>query len=147
MECSVERTNHKCKRCTRFFSNKAAVKQRHCEPHIKKEKCPHCGKTIKGTNNLEKHLRSCEKASTHPAKQQLCQTALDEPTSSENEPSTPKKLMVEEVKMGGAPAENVEHWKAPEIVESALKHTALTLKKAFNTDNKRDVCTIQIGYP
>ena len=29
--------------------------------------------------------------------------------------------MVEEVQIGGAPAEHAEHWKAPEIVESALK--------------------------
>ena len=52
------------------------------------------------------------------AKRQLRQTTLDGSTSSENGPSTPKKLMVKEVKVGGAPAEYVEHRKAPEIVES-----------------------------
>ena len=41
--------------------------------------------------------------------------------------------------MGGAPAEYVELWKAPEIVESALKYTALTFRKAFNSNNKRDI--------
>ena len=58
-----------------------------------------------------------------------------------NGPSTLKKLMVEEMQVGGAPAEHVEHWKAPEIVESSLnlKYTALTFKKVFNTNNKRDV--------
>ena len=40
--------------------------------------------------------------------------------------------------MGGAPAEHAEHWKAPEIVESALKYTGLTFRKAFNSNNKRD---------
>ena len=68
MKCLIERTKHKCKRCTRFFSNDAALKQHHCEPPIKKEKCLNCGKTINCANNLEKHLRSCEKAPTHPAK-------------------------------------------------------------------------------
>ena len=29
--------------------------------------------------------------------------------------------MVEEVQVGHTPAEHTEHWKAPEIVESALK--------------------------
>ena len=33
-----------------------------------KEKCPHCGNTINCANNLEKLLRSCEKAPKHPAK-------------------------------------------------------------------------------
>ena len=47
--------------------------------------------------------------------------------------------MVEEVQVGGAPAEHVEHWKAPEIVESALKYTALTFRKSFNSSNKRDI--------
>ena len=36
----IERTQHKCKRRTKFFSNKAALKQHHCEPLIKKDKCP-----------------------------------------------------------------------------------------------------------
>ena len=83
-------------------------------------------------------MRSCEKAPTHPSKQQLCQTTLDGPTALENGPSTPKKLMVEVVQVGGAPAEHAEHWKAPEIVESALKYTGLTFRKAFNSNNKRD---------
>ena len=47
--------------------------------------------------------------------------------------------MVEEVQVDGAPAEHVEHWKAPEIVESALKYTAVTFRKLYNTNNKRDV--------
>ena len=97
MECLIERTNHKCKRCTRFFSNEAALKQHHYEPPTKKVKCPHCSKTINRANNMEKHLRSYEKAPTHPSKQQLRQKTLDGPTLLENGPSTPKKLMVEEV--------------------------------------------------
>ena len=40
VECLIERTQQKCKRCTRFFSKKAPLKQHHCEPPIKKEKCP-----------------------------------------------------------------------------------------------------------
>ena len=47
--------------------------------------------------------------------------------------------MVEEVQVGGAPAEHAEHWKAPEIVESTLKYTVLNLRKTFNSNNKRDV--------
>ena len=68
IECLIERTKGKCRRCTRFFSNEAARKQHNCEPQINMEKCPHCSKTINRANNLEKHLRSCEKASTHPSK-------------------------------------------------------------------------------
>ena len=68
MECLIERTKHKCKRCTRFFSNEATLKQEHCEPQIKKVKTPHCSKTISRANNLENHLISCEKAFTHPSK-------------------------------------------------------------------------------
>ena len=47
--------------------------------------------------------------------------------------------MVEEVQVGSAPTERAEHWKAPEIVESALKYTALTVRKTFDSNNKRDV--------
>ena len=47
--------------------------------------------------------------------------------------------MMKEVQLGGAPAEYVELWKAPEIVESALKYTALTFRKAFTSNNKRDI--------
>ena len=47
--------------------------------------------------------------------------------------------MMEEVQVGGAPAEHAEHWKAPEIVEIALNYTALTFSKAFNSNNKRDI--------
>ena len=86
MECLIEKTKLKCKRCARFFSNEAVLKQHHCEPQIKKERCPHYSKTINGANNLKKHLRSCEKAPAHPSKQQLCQTTLDGPTSSKNGP-------------------------------------------------------------
>ena len=96
-------------------------------------------KTINRANNLEKHLRSYEKAATHPSKRQLHQTTLDGPTSLENESSTPKKLMVEEVQVGGAPAKHAGHWKVPEIVEPALKYTALTFRKAFSSNNKRDI--------
>ena len=71
IECLIEGTKCKCKRCTRFFSKEAALKQHHCEPAVKKEKCPHCGKTINGVSNLEKHLKSCEKAPTYPVKRQL----------------------------------------------------------------------------
>ena len=38
--------------------------------------------------------------------------------------------------MGGASA---EHWKASEIVDFALMYTALTFRKAFNSNNKRDI--------
>ena len=40
MECLIERTKRKCKRCTRFFSNEAVRKQHQCDCQIKKEKCP-----------------------------------------------------------------------------------------------------------
>ena len=52
MECLIERTKHKCKRCTRFSSNEAALKQHQCELQIRKEKFPHCSKTINRANNL-----------------------------------------------------------------------------------------------
>ena len=60
-------------------------------------------------------------------------------TALENGPSTPKKLIVKKVQVGCAPAEHAEHWKAPEIVESALKYMALIFRKAFNSNNKRDI--------
>ena len=52
IEFPIERPQHKCKKCARFFSNKAALKQHHCKPPIKKEKCPHCDKAIICANNL-----------------------------------------------------------------------------------------------
>ena len=104
MKYLIERTKHNCQRCTRFFSNEAALNQHYCEPPIRKEECPNCGKTISCANNLEKHLGSCEKVPTHTAKQQLHQIALDGPTSSKNGPSTPKKFIVDDVQVGGAPA-------------------------------------------
>ena len=48
-------------------------------------------------------------------------------------------MIVEEVQVGGAPAEHAEHWKVPERVQSALKYTAFTFRKTFNSNNKRDV--------
>ena len=80
IECLIERTKYKCKRCTTFFANEAELKQHHCEPQIKNEKCLHCSKTINRVNNSEEHLRSCDKALTHPSKQPLDQTTLDGPT-------------------------------------------------------------------
>ena len=44
------------------------------------EKCLYCGKTIYRASNLEKYLRSCETALTHPVKHQLHQAALGELT-------------------------------------------------------------------
>ena len=38
MECLIERTKHKCKGCTKFFSNGAALKQHHCEPQVNNQK-------------------------------------------------------------------------------------------------------------
>ena len=105
MQCLIERAKNKWKSCAKCFSNKAALKQHQCELQIKKEKYPHCSKTISRANNLEKHLRSCEKATIHPSKQQLRQTTLKGPTALENGPSIHNKLMVEEVKVGGAPAD------------------------------------------
>ena len=90
--------------------------QHRCEPQIKNDKCHYCSKTINRANNLEKHLRSCEKAPTHSSKRLLPPTILDGPTALENGPLTPKKLIVDEVQVGGAPAEHAEHWKAPEVV-------------------------------
>ena len=55
------------------------------------------------------------------------------------DPQHLKKMMAEKVQVGIAPAEYFEHWKTLEIVEPALKYTALTFRKAFNTNNKRDV--------
>ena len=69
MDCPIERTQRKYKRCVKFFSKEAALKQHHSP--IKKKKCPHYGKTTICANDLEKHLRSCEKAPIHPAKWQL----------------------------------------------------------------------------
>ena len=57
----------------------------------------------------------------------------------ENGSSVLKKLMVEEVQVGGATAEHAEHWKAPEMVESALMYTALTFRNEFKSNNKRDL--------
>ena len=40
VECLIERTKHKCRRCTIFFSNEAALKQHHCEPQVKQRDAP-----------------------------------------------------------------------------------------------------------
>ena len=34
MECLIVRTQHKCKKCSRLFSNEAVLKQHHNEPPI-----------------------------------------------------------------------------------------------------------------
>ena len=99
------------------------------------------------SNNLGKYLRSCVKASTHPPKQQLRQTALDRPTSSKDRPSAPKKLIAEEVQVGGAPAEHAEHWKAPEIKKSSLKYAAHLQEDIQHKQQKRCSETIERAYP
>ena len=147
MECLIERTKHKCKKWTRFFSNEAALEQHHCEPQIKKEKCPHCSKTINHANNLEKHLRSREKAPTHPSKCQLRQMTLDGPTSLESGPSTPKKLMVQEVQEGEAFAEYAEHWKAPKIVVCLKVYGSHLPEGIQQQQQKRHPAAIERGYP
>ena len=62
-------------------------------------------------------------------------------TSLENGPSTPKKLTVEELQVGGVPAKQAERWKAPEIVESALKNTTLTFRNPSNSNKKKTSCS------
>ena len=53
MECLIEKTKHKCKRCTRFFSNEFVLKQHQCKLQIKKEKCSQRSKAINRANNLK----------------------------------------------------------------------------------------------
>ena len=56
--------------------------------------------------------------------------------------------MLEEVEVSDAPTEHVEHWKAPDIAESALKYTALSFRKIFDSnDKKKCPATIEIRYP
>ena len=64
MESPIEKTQRKSKKCARFFSNEAALKQYHCK------EMSHCGQVINCADNFKKHLRSCEKVPTHTAKQQ-----------------------------------------------------------------------------
>ena len=40
--------------------------------------------------------------------------------------------------MGGGSTDHVEQWKVPEILESALKYTALIFRKTFDSNSKRD---------
>ena len=47
--------------------------------------------------------------------------------------------MVEELQVGGTPIKHVKYWKAPRIVEFTLKYTVPTFRKAFDSNNKRDV--------
>ena len=113
-----------------------------------KEKCTHCGETINRANNLEKHLRSCEKAPTHPTKRQLRQTALDGPTSSENGPSTPKKLIVEEVQVDGAPAEHAGTLEGTRNSRVCLKVHGSDLQKDIQQQQqKRRPAAIEGSYP
>ena len=130
MEYFIQRTKHKCKRCTRFFSNEAALNQYHCEPPIKNGKFPHYSKTISRANNMEKHLRSCETAFTLSISVWI--HFIGEWT-----------LNTWEINgrggASGAPAEYAKYYKAPEIVESALKYTTLTFRKVFNNSNKKDI--------
>ena len=41
--------------------------------------------------------------------------------------------------MSDEPTEHVEHWKAPDIAESALKYAALTFRKIFDSNDKKNV--------
>ena len=73
---------------------------------------------------------------------------LDEPISSENGPSTPKNLMVEEVQIDGAPTEKDELWKVPKIVESTLKKHGFHLQKNIQRQQqKRRPSTIKRCNP
>ena len=73
---------------------------------------------------------------------------LNGATSLENGPSTPKELTVEEVQVGGVPAKHAEHWKAPEIVESAFKNTTLTFRNPSNSNKKKKhPAAIERAYP
>ena len=108
MECPIEISQHKCKKW-QILLQRICAQAAPLWPPIKKYKCPHCSKVINCAKNLEKHLRNCEEAPTHPAKQQLHQRMLDGPISSKHGSSTPKKLIVEEVQVDGAPTEHPEH--------------------------------------
>ena len=62
MECVIERSKYKWNRCTRFFSNEAALKQHHCEPPVKQKNVPIVVKpsiairTCKGTKEVVRNL-------------------------------------------------------------------------------------------
>ena len=89
-------------------------------------------------------MRSREKAPTHPSKCQLRQMTLDGPTSLESEPSTPKKLMVQEVQEGEAFA---EHWKAPKIVVCLKVYGSHLPEGIQQQQQKRHPAAIERGYP
>ena len=40
IECLMKRTKHKCRRCTRFFSTEAALKQHNCYLKSKRRNAP-----------------------------------------------------------------------------------------------------------
>ena len=73
---------------------------------------------------------------------------MDGPISSKNGLSTPKKLMMKEVQVGGASVKHAEHWNAPEIVESVLKvHGSHLQEDIQQQQQKRRPATIERNCP
>ena len=100
-----------------------------CDNKEKKESCRHCHKTFDRCSNKDLHERGCDKGKQR-RKRPLKQSTIE---------NYPKRSCVQQVGGRNAVEEHSETWKAPEILESTLKNTAMTYRKEFNEINRKDL--------
>ena len=127
-----------------FFPNEATLKQHHCEAQIKKEKFHHCNKTViitieiitwRSTWEVVRRLLHTLPNGNYVKWQWMDPYWRMDPQYLRNRWWRRCKLVVQLLLV----VQHAEHWKAPEMVESALMYTALTFRKEFKSNNKRDL--------
>ena len=119
MEYLIGKTKHKMQEVYQIFLKQSCTQAALLwTSNQKREKSPHFRKTINRINNLEYQLRSCEKAPTHPSNDNYVRQNWMDPLHWRMDP---------------------QHWKASKIVESVLKCTALTFRKEFNSNKKKNI--------
>ena len=125
-----------CKTCGRLFYNQEAYDQ-HVTMHkdnIKKWHCKHCNKVFKRDAYKLLHERNCQHGAGPSRKRPLAQQTLEEYVIKKV-----KGIESEQLVQQGGSNEHPEYWRAPELLESTLKYTAMTYRKSFDDSNRIDL--------
>ena len=130
---------HPCNRCGRLFFSKEYLKRHkeECDRREKRESCRYCKKRFTRFGNKCLHEQHCKvgPSDKRQKKRTLTQTNID------NYVKRPRidNFITEQVGGSAVPNEHSETWRAPELVESTLKRTAVTYRKEFDDSNRKEL--------
>ena len=125
-----------CISCGRLFFSEENLENHteNCDNKEKKESCRHCRNTFARCSNKDLHERGCDKGKQR-RKRHLKQSTIENYAKR----SCVDNFQAQQVGGSSALEEHSETWKAPEILESTLKDTAMTYRKEFNESNRKDL--------